>query len=126
MTRRVFLVDDHALFRAGVRAELEGFHEVVGEAGDVEEAVARILATQPEVVLLDLGLPEMDGYEVARKLRAATADKAILLIAVTGYQSDLARLKQTGFDQHLIKPPNIEKLSAMLVAWDADKGRPHA
>jgi CheY-like chemotaxis protein len=68
----------------------------------------------PDVVLLDLGLPEMDGYEVARRLRDRDPSRKILLIALTGYQNDDRRLAQAGFDHHLIKPASIEKLSAML------------
>ena len=58
---RVFLVDDHAMFRAGVRAELRTYVDVVGEAGTVAEAVAAITATQPDVVLLDVHMPEGGG-----------------------------------------------------------------
>jgi DNA-binding NarL/FixJ family response regulator len=73
VSRRVFLVDDHALFRSGVRSELEGHHDVVGEAGSVDEAVARIPAARPEVVLLDVHLPGGGGVEVLRRLLGTVA-----------------------------------------------------
>ena len=73
-------------------------------------------------MILDLGLADMDGYEVARKLRDEHGEKKILLIAVTGYKNDAARLEKAGFDQHLIKPPSMQKLSALLSTWD-DLGR---
>ena len=65
--RRVLLVDDHALFRSGVRAELAGRVDVVGEAGTVEEAVALIASKNPDVVLLDVHMPGGGGVEVIRR-----------------------------------------------------------
>ncbi len=71
MTVRVFLVDDHAMFRAGVRAGLGDEVEVVGEAGSVPEAVAAITATRPDVVLLDVHLPDGGGPAIIAAVRAA-------------------------------------------------------
>lgn len=88
------------------------------EARAVRDGLAALDAArafQPEVVLLDLGLPEMDGYEVARKLREEHG-KQMLLVAMTGYQKDAARLQEAGFDEHLLKPPDLEKLFALLGA----------
>jgi DNA-binding NarL/FixJ family response regulator len=65
---RVVLVDDHALFRAGVRAELDGLVEVVGEAGDVDAAVREVVEKTPDVVLLDVHLPGGGGVEILRRL----------------------------------------------------------
>jgi DNA-binding NarL/FixJ family response regulator len=67
--RRVLVVDDHAMFRSGVRAELAGAHgvDVVGEAADVDEAVAAVAAVRPDVVLLDVHLPGGGGAEVMRR-----------------------------------------------------------
>lgn len=70
---RVVLVDDHAMFRAGVRAELGDAVEVVAEAADVDQAVAAIAAHRPDVVLLDVHLPGGGGVEVMRKLAASAA-----------------------------------------------------
>lgn len=70
MTVRVFLVDDHAMFRAGVRAGLGEEVEVVGEAGSVPEAVAAITATRPDVVLLDVHLPDGGGPAIIAGVRA--------------------------------------------------------
>lgn len=77
----------------------------------------------PDVVLLDIGLPGMDGYEVARRLRDEHKDAKILLVALTGYQQDADRLRQAGFDRHLIKPPDMHKLSRWLAAWEEDRCR---
>jgi DNA-binding NarL/FixJ family response regulator len=68
MTTRVLIVDDHAMFRAGVRAELGTSVDVVGEAADVDEAVAAVREHQPDVVLLDVHLPGGGGAEVMRRL----------------------------------------------------------
>lgn len=70
---RVVIVDDHRLFRAGVRAELDGLVEVVGEAGGVEEAVRAIAVHEPEVVLLDVHMPEGGGVEVIRRVNERAA-----------------------------------------------------
>ena len=58
----------------------------------------------------------MDGYEIARRLREEHGDK-FLVIAVTGYKKDSARLEQAGFDHHLVKPPDMRQLSGMIAAW---------
>jgi DNA-binding NarL/FixJ family response regulator len=68
---RVLIVDDHAMFRAGVRAELGTSVEVIGEAADVDEAIAAVLAGRPDVVLLDVHLPGGGGAEVMRRLATA-------------------------------------------------------
>ena len=62
-------------------------------------------------------MADMDGYEVAKKLREEHGEK-MLLIAVTGYKDDAPRLEQAGFDEHLIKPPSMQRLCAMLAASD--------
>ncbi|MFD0851330.1 response regulator transcription factor, partial [Actinomadura adrarensis] len=66
---RVVLVDDHQMFRTGVKAELGGGVEIVGEAGDVDEAISVIKAARPDVVLLDVHLPGGGGIEVLRRLQ---------------------------------------------------------
>jgi CheY-like chemotaxis protein len=122
--RRILIVDDEG-------ETAESLAELLGEYGhealavtDGPSALETVGTFHPEVVLLDLGLPGMDGYEVARRLRADDANRKILLIAVTGYQSDAAKLKQAGFDQHFIKPADMEKVSALLATWDGGGATP--
>jgi DNA-binding NarL/FixJ family response regulator len=81
VARRVVIVDDHAMFRAGVRAELVGRVDVVAEAEDVDSAVAAVLAHRPEVVLLDVHLPGGGGVEVMRRVaqRGGTATRFLAL-----------------------------------------------
>ena len=119
---RILVVDDEEDMAGMLAAILkrDGYQTLA--VNDGPSALKAVRTFGPEVVLLDLGLPEMDGYEVARRLREEHGNKNILLIAVTGYQKDASRLKQAGFDHHLIKPPDMPKLSAMLAAWD-DEGR---
>jgi CheY-like chemotaxis protein len=78
----------------------------------------RARAERPEVVLCDIGLPDLDGYEVARALRADPALSGTRLIALSGYAQpeDRERALQAGFDAHLAKPPDPEALSRMLAA----------
>ena len=115
--RRILVVDDDPDI-LGMFAHLleKDGHRTLGVRNG-SAALAAVRTFGPEVVLMDLGLPEMDGYEVARRLREEHSDKKILLIAVTGYPKDAARLKQAGFDQHLNKPPDMHKLSAFIAEW---------
>ena len=95
------------------------------EAVAVPDGLAALEATRsfrPDAVLVDLGLPEMNGYEVARRLRDEHKGEKLLLIAVTGYQNDPDRLREAGFDQHMIKPLDMQKLKASIATEDGDKG----
>jgi two-component system CheB/CheR fusion protein len=112
--RRILVVDDEAeisVLFAGL-LEANGHQTLVVHEG--RSALAAVRSFGPDVVILDLGLPEMDGYEVARRIREEHADEKILLIAATGYQRNDARLKQAGFDQHLIKPLDMQRLAALI------------
>jgi DNA-binding NarL/FixJ family response regulator len=104
--RRVALVDDHALFRAGVRSELEGRVEVVGEAGTVDEAVALIEATKPDVVLLDVHMPEGGGVEVARRL----PDTCFLALSVSDAPEDVVAVIRAGARGYVTKTIDAERL----------------
>ena len=88
--------------------------EVIPHTGP--KALQMALAEKPNVVLLDLGLPGMDGYQVAMHIRAHEELAGTVLIAVTGYgrESDQERSSQTGFDHHLVKPADPVKLQALL------------
>ncbi len=117
--RRILVVDDEEDARVTLAAllQLDG-HETLAVNGPAALEAARTFG--PQVVLLDLGLPGMDGYDVARELRDEHANRKVLLVAVTGYQSDAARLKAAGFDHHLIKPTSLQKISALLAAFDRE------
>lgn len=82
MQRTILIVDDHAAFRMAARAILhvQGF-EVIGEAADGQQALLLVAELRPEVVLLDIALPDLDGFEVARRLSSAASSPDIVLIS---------------------------------------------
>ncbi|MGH3439375.1 MAG: response regulator [Sciscionella sp.] len=103
---RVFLVDDHALFRAGVRAELEPHTariEVVGEAGSVAEAVAGIVRLRPDVVLLDVHMPDGGGAEVLRRMRTELPDVVFLALSVSDAAEDVIAVIRAGARGYVTK-----------------------
>jgi len=89
---------------------------VVGEAADGAAAIAAAPRLRPDVVLLDVGLPDMDGYEVARRLRADPRTRDVLIIAITGYgrEEDLRRSREAGIDDHMVKPVDPDRLLERL------------
>ena len=96
--------------------ELQGHKVQVAHAGHTALRLAG--ECSPDVILLDIGMPGMNGYEVARQLRAQPAFNDTLLIAVTGYgrASDVKQTESAGFDHHLVKPIDYDKLQALLAA----------
>ncbi len=119
--RRILIVDDNAdsaLSMAALQARRG--HEV-RTAATGPEALATAAEFLPQVVLLDIGLPGMDGLEVARQLRSMLALRHAFLIAMTGYASpeDRRQAQQAGFDEHLVKPVDLQ----VLRAWLGDDAR---
>jgi signal transduction histidine kinase len=114
--RRTLVVDDNhdAAESLAMLLSLDG-HEVQA-VFSAEEALKRAQSFQPQVMLLDIGLPGMDGYEVARRVRALDGGAQIRLIALTGYgqNDDRQRALAAGFDEHLVKPVEPEKLAQTL------------
>jgi DNA-binding NarL/FixJ family response regulator len=100
---RVVIVDDHRLFRAGVRAELGDGIEVVGEAEDVASAVATIAATVPDVVLLDVHLPGGGGVEVLRLVLPALPDVRFLAVSVSDAADDVIGTIRAGARGYVTK-----------------------
>jgi DNA-binding NarL/FixJ family response regulator len=87
--RSVVIVDDHAMFRTGVRSEIKDAVEVLGEAADVDEAVATVMARRPDVVLLDVHLPGGGGVEVMRRVAARLPDTRFLALSVSDAAEDV-------------------------------------
>jgi signal transduction histidine kinase/ActR/RegA family two-component response regulator len=119
-SRSVLIIEDNVDTRETLRRVLELDGHEVQEAVDGAEGVEIALATRPEVVIVDIGLPRLDGYQVARRLRTALGALP-LLIAVTGYgQAEDRRMSSdAGFDVHLVKPVAPEQLAAALHSRDA-------
>ncbi len=117
--RRVLVVDDNvdaAVSLSRVLARV--FRQEVRVAHDGPSALAEAEGFRPEVVLLDIGMPGMDGYEVARRLRESPWSSGALLVALTGWgqESDRKRSKDAGFDRHLVKPIEPDELGPLLEA----------
>jgi PAS domain S-box-containing protein len=116
--RRILVVDDNrdAAESLGMLLELWGC--TVRVAFDGPQALGLLESFRPDVVLLDIGMPEMDGYEVARKMRTKPLGRSVLLIALTGWgqEEDKRRARAAGFDEHLRKPVDPAALNALILA----------
>jgi signal transduction histidine kinase/ActR/RegA family two-component response regulator len=113
-TYRILLVEDNADARDSLRLVLENDGHELYEAADGESGVECALNVQPHVALVDIGLPGIDGCEVARRIKAANS--AIHLVALTGYgrEEDRIRSNAAGFDAHLVKPVVIDRLKEVI------------
>ncbi len=115
---RVFLVDDHGLFRAGVRAELDSITddvEVVGEAGTVGEAVAGIAHKKPDVVLLDVHMPDGGGAEVLRRARPDNPEVVFLALSVSDAAEDVIAVIRAGARGYVTKTISSHELVRAIV-----------
>jgi CheY-like chemotaxis protein len=112
----VLIADDNrdAADSLAMLLRLDG-HEVF-VAHDGETALRLFEESQPQVALLDIGMPELDGYEVARRIRAKPAGKSVLLIAITGWGQEKDRRKsvEAGFDHHVTKPVEPEAVLKLI------------
>jgi PAS domain S-box-containing protein len=117
-TRRVLVVEDNADAAETLREVLELWGHQVEVARDGGEGVEKARAFDPEVVLCDIGLPVMDGYAVARAIRAEQRAAPPLLVAVTGYATceDRQRALEAGFDQHVGKPVRVERIAEIVAS----------
>ena len=104
-SHRILLIEDNADARNMARLGLELLGQTVTTASSGETGIEMALADPPDAVIVDIGLPGLDGYEVARRLRTALGDR-VRLVALTGYSQpeDRHRVREAGFDVHLVKP----------------------
>jgi DNA-binding NarL/FixJ family response regulator len=119
MTATVVLVDDHAMFRAGVRAELGERVQVLGEAGGVAEAIEVITRTRPDVVLLDVHMPEGGGLAVLEAVSKQLPDTRFLALSVSDAAEDVITLIRAGASGYVTKTISADDL-ADAVARVAD------
>jgi DNA-binding NarL/FixJ family response regulator len=111
---KVVIVDDHELFRAGVRAELEGLVEVGAESGTVEEAVAAILDEKPDVVLLDVHMPGGGGVEVIRQVARDRPAQRFLALSVSDAAEDVIAVIRAGARGYVTKSISGEELASAI------------
>jgi CheY-like chemotaxis protein len=115
---RVMVVDDNVDSATSLKLllDLEGYETSI--AHDGMTALEMIAARRPDVLLLDIGLPRLNGYDVARELRLDPGNAGIHIIAVTGYaqEADRRKAREVGIDDHLVKPVDTDALLARLVS----------
>lgn len=116
----ILIIEDNRDFRVGLRLLLESWGHRVEEAASGTHGLRVIEFARPDVILVDLGLPGIDGYAVARAVRSSPEGNAILLVAITGYgtSNDRRRAKDAGFDAHLTKPVSSRELAEVLLLKD--------
>lgn len=108
---RVLLIDDHALFRAGVRELLErrGI-EVIDAVGDCQKGIKKVIETQPDVVLLDMRMPEMSGLDVLKQLRGSNQKMPIAMLTTSRDERDVIYSLQSGAQGYLLKDMEPDEL----------------
>src|SRR6185436_19811960 len=113
---RVLLIEDNPDSRETLQTilRLDGFQ--VESAEDGQQGLDAIFAQRPDVAVIDIGLPKLDGYQVARRVREQFSKSEIRLVALTGYgqEKDHDAVIQAGFDEHLVKPVDVEVLKRVM------------
>ncbi|MEJ7637388.1 MAG: response regulator [Singulisphaera sp.] len=113
---RILVVDDNHDTAVGLSKLLGKEGHRVQTAYDGPSALEVARSERPQVILADIGLPGMDGYELAREIRKEESTKEALLVAISGYgqDEDLRRSREAGFDHHLVKPVDFDSLIALI------------
>lgn len=116
--KTILIVEDHADIRTSLQELLQWSGHVVHTASNGTEGVSKFQAHQPQVALVNLGLPGIDGYEVARQVRQSPGGDAVYMVAVTGWTGDgiKSRAMDAGFDQHVTKPFDVEQLMNLVIS----------
>ncbi|MEP6886264.1 MAG: response regulator [Gammaproteobacteria bacterium] len=117
--RNVLVADDNrdAADTLGLLLEMSGYAVTVAHSG--QDALQKLLRDNPDAAILDIGMPDLSGYEVARRFRDVSRREDIFLLAVTGWgqQDDIARAKAAGFNEHLTKPVDPDRVERMLRSY---------
>lgn len=118
MPLRILIVDDNADSADSLASLLELDGHVATPVYSAQDALDKVASTDVDAVVLDIGLPQMDGYEVARRIRQLDRGAGIRLIALSGYgqKEDREKSEAAGFDDHLVKPADFAMLAAALDA----------
>jgi CheY-like chemotaxis protein len=119
--RRALVVDDNVDAAESMAALLQLPHQEVRVVHDGPSAVATVGDFRPDVILLDIGLPGMSGYEVAQRIREMPEFRDVQIVAMTGYgqEEDRRRSREAGFDDHLVKPVDFQTLQKLLWTKEA-------
>jgi signal transduction histidine kinase/ActR/RegA family two-component response regulator len=123
LQKRILVVDDNRDAADSLAMLLRTLGAEVQVAYDGLEGLKAFQAHEPAVVLLDIGMPGMDGYEVVRRLRDRSSGKHVPIVALSGWgqEDDRRRAREAGFDHHLVKPANIDALQGLLRSLSADR-----
>jgi PAS domain S-box-containing protein len=115
-SRRVLVVDDNRDAATSLAMLLQLAGHTTHTAYDGEEAVAAVRTFRPHVVLLDIGMPRLNGYEACRRIRRQAGGQDVMLVALTGWgqEEDRQRSREAGFDRHLVKPVRLESLTELF------------
>jgi signal transduction histidine kinase/ActR/RegA family two-component response regulator len=121
--RRILLADDNRDAVETLAALLRLSGNEVRVAGDGEEAVALAAAFRPHIAFLDIGMPQLDGYEAARRIRSAPGGERIVLVGLTGYGGEEVRRRvfESGMDHHVTKPAQVELIQALIAKLPLDE-----
>ncbi|MDO9002429.1 MAG: response regulator [Aquabacterium sp.] len=122
---RVLIVDDNALNLELARAVLQAAEITVDCAADANEAVDQITVFEPDLILMDIQMPGMDGLELTRRLKAASQTQGIVVVAFTAYamSGDRARMREAGCDGYIAKPIDVATFVATLQSiFDTQQG----
>jgi PAS domain S-box-containing protein len=121
--QRVLVIEDHQDVRDGLRIFLETHGHSVDEATDGPTGLDKLMTRRPDIALVDVGLPGLDGYAIAAAARNSPGGAGVRLVAMTGYgqPDDRRRALEAGFDAHLVKPVDLQRLLALM---DADESAP--
>ena len=112
---RILVADDHSLFRDGIVSLLEAAgYEVIGQVGTGQEAVSATLQLRPDLVLLDISMPELDGLEALRNIREKSPGTQVVILTVSDDDSDLMEAIQAGANGYLLKSLSAETFLELL------------
>jgi len=117
--KRILVVDDHVDTALSFAALLRALGHEVEAVTDSMRVEARVAELEPHIVFLDIGMPRLDGWQVAERLRARYSQEALRLVAITAYGEahDRARSRRAGFDAHLVKPASVDLVESILTQF---------
>ena len=112
---RIYIVDDHSLFRDGLISLLEADgHQVVGQAGDGLTAIEALHSLQPDLILMDINMPSMNGIEALRKIKASRPETRVIMLTVSEDEDNLVNAIRSGADGYLLKHLNAREFLEMV------------